>query len=293
MKILQKLFWPVYFLLPMVLQLTVSNLPVHFMAFPLNVSFAALWLFGVWLLYKDYRHTLAVRFLLSSAVTAGSLVAFLSGALVIGMFPQLSSVEAAAKSGILARMGCYDFMTSWPFVFILFLLLTHLALVTCRGALMQRKNKWRFIFNHAGLWLALFAGFCGSTDVRVLRIPLVKGEANTRAYTMDGVVSYLDYELELVDFRADYYDNGMPRHYEAKVRVAADTVTLEVNHPYTYRWGEDIYLTGYERRNGSQSYCVLQVVEQPWKYVQLLGILMALVGGILLFINGPLKKNNK
>lgn len=101
---------------------------------------------------------------------------------------------------------------------------------------------------------------------------------------------YLDYELELLSFDADYYENGMPRHYEAEVRVGKDTACLEVNHPYSYRWGEDIYLTGYERKNGQTAYCVLQIVRQPWKYVQLAGILLTLIGGVLLFIEGPVNK---
>ena len=63
---------------------------------------------------------------------------------------------------------------------------------------------------------------------------------------------------------------------------------LEVNHPYAYRLGEDIYLTGYDVTKDNESeYCILQVVKQPWKYIIVAGILMMLAGAILLFINGP------
>ena len=63
---------------------------------------------------------------------------------------------------------------------------------------------------------------------------------------------------------------------------------LEVNHPYAYRLGEDVYLTGYDVAKGNNSeYCILQIVEQPWKYVVVAGILMMLAGAILLFIKGP------
>ena len=41
----------------------------------------------------------------------------------------------------------------------LFSLLTHLGMITVRRYLLSGKKHWRFILNHAGLWLALFAGF--------------------------------------------------------------------------------------------------------------------------------------
>ena len=141
-----------------------------------------------------------------------------------------------------------------------------------------------------GLWLALFAGFFGSSDVQTLRIPLYTGQPGREAYSMDGKAYYLDYELELYSFNTEYYPNGMPSRFAADVRIGNRRTTLEVNHPYSYRLGEDIYLTGYDTRNmGNTRYCILQIVRQPWKYVMVVGILMMLTGAVLLFINGPKK----
>lgn len=290
MRRAETIFFTGYLAVAALLQVAVGNLPFRFFAYPVNLLVAALWLFALWMWYKDYREGRAIRFLLSPSMTVFTLVSFIAGCMVIGLFPQLSAEEAAAKTGLWGSLGCYDFMTSWIFVSILFLLLTHLALVTYRGAFRARKFRWRFVANHAGLWLALFSGFFGSADCQNLRIPVLKGEASSRAYSMDGKVVYLNYELELLSFDADYYENGMPRHYEAEVRAGKDTARLEVNHPYSYRWGEDIYLTGYERKSGQTAYCVLQIVRQPWKYVQLAGILLTLIGGVLLFVEGPVNK---
>lgn len=150
--------------------------------------------------------------------------------------------------------------------------------------------KKRFILNHLGLWLALFAGFFGSSDVQTLRIPLYTGQPGREAYSMDGKAYYLDYELELYSFNTEYYPNGMPSRFAADVRIGNRRTTLEVNHPHCYRLGEDIYLTGYDTRNmGNTRYCILQIVRQPWKYVMVVGILMMLTGAVLLFINGPKK----
>lgn len=83
---------------------------------------------------------------------------------------------------------------------------------------------------------------------------------------------------------------GCLRVFAADVRIGEQRTTLEVNHPHSYRLGEDIYLTGYDTRNvGNTRYCILQIVRQPWKYVMVTGILMMLAGAVLLFINGPKK----
>ena len=58
--------------------------------------------------------------------------------------------------------------------------------------------------------------------------------------------SYLDYEIELNSFAVEYYPNGRPSRFAANVRLWNEKALLEVNHPYAYRLGEDIYLTGYD-----------------------------------------------
>ena len=45
----------VYISLAVAMQLLTGNFPVSFFAFPLNLVFAALWLFLLWMLYKEYK----------------------------------------------------------------------------------------------------------------------------------------------------------------------------------------------------------------------------------------------
>lgn len=255
--------------LAVVLQLLAGNFPVTFLAFPLNVIFAVIWLFLLWILYKEYRNAPITRFLCSRRTSVLSIVLFIAGCLVIGL-------------------GGDYFMTSWIFIAILFLLLSNLALITIAACRHRLQYRWRFLLNHAGLWLALFAGFVGSSDTQTLRIPLYKGEPAREAFDMNGASHYLDYELELDTFAVEYYPNGSPSRFAASVRLGGEVVMLEVNHPYSHRWGEDVYLSGYDVARGDGSnYCILQVVRQPWKYALAAGILMMLAGAILLFINGP------
>ena len=265
-----------------------GNFPVSFFAFPLNLVFAVLWLFLLWMLYKEYKIAKFTRFLYSSQASILSIGLLICGCLIIGLFPQLSDAEAKMREGLPAFLGCYNFMTSWIFIAILLFLLSNLAMITIHAYHYRKQARWRFILNHAGLWLALFAGFLGSSDTQTLRIPIYKGEPSREAFDMNGASHYLDYEIELNSFAVEYYPNGRPSRFAANVRLGNEKALLEVNHPYAYRLGEDIYLTGYDVTKGNESeYCILQVVKQPWKYIIVAGILMMLAGAILLFINGP------
>lgn len=276
-----------YILLAAAMQLSTGNFPVSFLAFPLNIIFAAIWLFLLWILYKEYNNLRTTRFLGSSKASVLSISLFIGGCLIIGLFPQLSEPEAEMRNGISASLGCYNFMTSWIFISILLLLLSNLAMITIHACRHRKQARWRFILNHAGLWLALFAGFLGSSDTRTLRVPLYKGEPTHEAFDMNGTSYYLDYDMELNSFAVEYYPNGRPSRFSANVRLGNENILLEVNHPYSYRLGEDVYLTGYDVTKGNESnYCILQVVKQPWKYVMVAGILMMLAGAVLLFING-------
>lgn len=286
----KKLLVTAYFVIAALLQTMTGNFPLSFFAFPLNVIVAVIWVYLLWRLYREGNKLPLTRFLLSSRTSILSILLLIGGSLVIGLFPQLSEAEAASISGVPASLGCYNFMTSWVFIAILFLLLSNLAMVVIHAFYHRVPAKKRFLLNHLGVWFALFAGFFGSSDVQTLRIPLYAGQPGREAYSMDGKAYYLDYELELYSFNTEYYPNGMPSRFAADVRIGEQRTTLEVNHPHSYRLGEDIYLTGYDTRNvGNTRYCILQIVRQPWKYVMVTGILMMLAGAVLLFINGPKK----
>ena len=171
----KKLLVTAYFVIAALLQTLAGNFPLSFFAFPLNVIVAVIWIYSLWRLYKEGNKLPLTRFLLSSRTSVLSILLLIGGSLVIGLFPQLSEAEADSIPGVLASLGCYNFMISWIFIAILFLLLSNLAMVIIHAFYHCVPAKKRFILNHLGLWLALFAGFFGSSDVQTLRIPLYAG----------------------------------------------------------------------------------------------------------------------
>lgn len=297
------LFWPLLILALAIIQYLTGNFPYSFFRFPLNIVVGLLWIYGIWISAKDVNISKKVNlgediisFLMSGKTTFVTLLLLVAGSLIIGLFPQISEYDASQMNGLTGKLGFYNFMSSWIFVGIIVVLLTHLGLITVRAILHRKKMRWRFILNHAGLWIALFAGFMGSSDTISMRMPVFFGNENNEAYTMEGEKRYLKYNISLNNFDAEYYENGSPKNYEAEILISDNEgkkitkTTLKVNHPYSYNWGEDIYLSGYDMKSSKPQYCILQIVSHPWKYIQLIGIVMTLLGGIGMFVYGPQKR---
>ena len=239
-----------------------------FFAFPLNLLLALLWACGWGWLWKNRLNSRVIKFLLSPAATISSISILGLACLWIGF------------------SGNRAFVQSVPFVLILLYIQTVVYLITLRG--FRRSDgaiRWRFVLIHLGLLLALGAGFWGSPDSTEMRVALNKGETAQKAYRMDGSLSGLGYQIDLIDYKIETSTEGKPSHYEAIVSVNnEECVKITVNHPLSVRFGEDIYLASV-----SQGGCVFQIVREPWRYFALAGILMLLAGALLLFIKGPRK----
>lgn len=180
--------------------------------------------------------------------------------------------------------GDRDFTQSIFFIIILLYLQTVLLLVILRGwRTAAGCIRWRFILLHAGLLLALGAGFWGAPDSSEMRVGLMRDQNTREAYFIDGTRGVLSYELTLKEFDATYSPNHKPVHYEAVIAVDnKEPVKITVNHPYNVRPGENIYLT-----EVSEYGCIFQIVREPWRVFALVGILMLIAGAFMLFIKGP------
>lgn len=251
--------------------------PSDFFAFPLNLIFLVVWVVGCALLWVHCRKTLLVRFFLSPEATFISIGLFTVLCLVIGF------------TGLRSLAG------SWIFVIVSLLLQTVLLFVIMRGwrrptATGARLGaiRWRFLLLHVGLLVAVGSAFWGAPDVQTLRMKAYVGVPSQEAYFMDGRQTWLPYEVVLQDFDVQQYDNGVPSAYKATVEVDGESVEIEVNDPYARGFGEDVYLVGYDAAMGSDSsYCILEIVREPWKYMTVTGIIMLMIGALLLFIGGP------
>lgn len=255
--------------LSLVLDVTVGSFPYHIFAFPLNILTIILWLI---LIVRAYRNRTSSR-LAALMLSRGATWLALSLMALIGIVLGLQRVPAT---------------TSWCVVVAILFVLTHLSFVILRGWRNRDGIRLRFILTHLGLWLALGAGFWGAPDREQLRVA-VDGNAASEAYTMEGAVRRLPYELRLVELAVERNDEGVATNYEARVAIDDNEVVLRVNHPYDYSLSEKIYLASVSKDVDGGDYAIIEIVDEPWQWLSMVGILMLISGGVLLFICGPRK----
>lgn len=267
----------IYLALALALQLLTGSFPVGLLSFPLNLVLFVLWTFAQVLIWKNRRESTYVRFMLDPGATYVAIGIFLAFSLVVGI------------TG-------YRWLTgTWPFVAFMLYFQTVLVYVIMRGwreatATGARLGavRWRFLFLHAGLFVAIASAFWGAPDSETLKLQAVTGVPVSEAYSEDGMTRWLEYSITLNDFDVTYGADGIPSDYMARVTVNDETVVLRVNHPYSMNFGEDVYLSGYDTAAGE--YCIIQIVREPWRYGALAGMLMMLAGAFMLFIGGPRRR---
>lgn len=255
----------------LLLQLLVGNFPLDIFAFPLNIVAMALWVTVVFILYKNRATSALAQSLLSMRATWLSLGTMVAIGLYLGLQSDPNS-------------------TAWLVVVGILFTLTHLLLITMRGWRTPCGIRWRFTLLHAGLIIALGAGFWGAPDRVQLRTMVTPMKPTTHAYHLDGTMTKIDYELQLRELDAKYNESGMPTHFSATIAVDNKDVTLYVNHPYNRTISEKIYLVSV---NAQGSYCVVEIVREPWQWASLAGIVLLLVGAFMLFLRGPRHTANR
>lgn len=267
----------IYLALALTLQFLMGDFPLSILSFPLNSVLCVLWLFILVLIWKNKRKSMFIRFMLHPGATFTAIGLFLAFALTVGI------------------TGYRWLTVTWPFVAFMLYFQTVLVYVIFRGWREATSTgarlgaiRWRFLFLHVGLLIAIGSAFWGAPDSETLRLQAFKGVPAQEAYAQDGTVKWLEYPLTLDYFSVTYGNDGMPSDYMAVVTVGDDKSELRVNHPYAARLGEDIYLSGYDEAAGE--YCILQIVREPWRYGTVAGIFMMLAGAFLLFIGGPRRR---
>jgi len=153
----------------------------------------------------------------------------------------------------------------------------------------SRLSRTSSLLSHLGAALALTAMFFGAPDLQKGQA-IVYREKNTRiAYTDDKQPMALPFDIQLNDFRIDYYeDHKSPKQYTSNITVTSithpnDRITLKtsVNHP-AYHNGYYFYQDSYDRILGR--YSVIKVVRDPWYPVVLVGFALLALGALLSII---------
>lgn len=250
---------------------------VELFRFPLNAILAILWVICNYSMWRNCRKSFIVRFLISKSATISAIAIFLIFCLILGFTGNIAIIH------------------SYTFAIFLLYFQTVLLFVIFRGARRQTATganrgsvRWRFVLNHLGLLFAVGAAFWGYPDSESYRVRAFRNVPVSESYKIDGSVRRLPYTITLTDCSVDFHENNAPSKYEAEISVDNKYVTLSVNKPYSYKFGEDIYLSAIDTNSDDMpQYCILEIVRQPWNLLVLIGIIMMITGAFTLFIYGP------
>lgn len=271
----------IYLAVAFALQMLMGNIPLSYLTFPLNLILALIWAVVMLIVWKTRRKSLFVSFMLSRGAAISSIVLFLGFSIAIGA----SGIRSLVSTWVFAATMLY-FQSV-----LLFVILRGWRAQTATGARLG-AIRWRFLLNHAGIFLAVSAAFWGAPDTEVLRVRAIQDLPVKEAISMDGMSKWLPFEITLNEFNIQTYSNGVPSMYEARVTIDTENVVLKVNQPYNISFGKDLYLVGFDSMNNGDS-CILQVVNEPWRYAALAGVIMMLAGAFLLFVGGPRRRNDE
>lgn len=151
---------------------------------------------------------------------------------------------------------------------------------------------------HLGLFITMTTATLGNADMQRVKMITAIGEPEWRALDQQGRVKEMPLTIELKRFIMETYDDGSPRRFASEIQILTRSekniqATVDVNKPVEVD-GWKIYQYGYDTSMGAQSNTsILELVSDPWLPYVYLGIYMMLAGGVLMFVTGVRRKEEK
>lgn len=131
----------------------------------------------------------------------GAIAFFILSAAIQGFVPQ----AAAAKVPPGTATVFYSHLNSWMFAFVQCYFLLILAITIFGRKYRGGKRNAVFLLMHAGLLLALSAGWFGAPELQRLRMTLRQGNHVWYGITADRREVELDFSVRMLDFSIQYY----------------------------------------------------------------------------------------
>lgn len=165
----------------------------------------------------------------------------------------------------------------WTFITVIIVVLLSLGITSINDF---KHKSFYGIFSHCGLFLVLFGGLFGAPDcINVQMKVMSEGPAEHIAVDSRGYAVPLPFDVSLVDFIIDYYEDGTsPKQFTSVLSIDGRELKTAVNNPCRYK-GYRIYQSGFDPVGNR--YSVLKIVRDPWLPIVAFGAIMLLLGAIL------------
>ena len=192
-----------------------------------------------------------------------------------------------------------NMVTFWPFVLIYVYMTLIVGLVVLKSALhLKTPSKIVAGLFHLGLFITMTTATLGNADMQRVKMITAIGEPEWRALDQQGRVKEMPLTIELKRFIMETYDDGSPKRFASEIQILTKSekniqATVDVNKPVEVD-GWKIYQYGYDTSMGAKSNTsILELVSDPWLPYVYLGIYMMLAGGVLMFVTGVKRKEEK
>jgi hypothetical protein len=189
-------------ILGIVLELTTGGIRFRLLAFPVNALLGAILVVGI-AAFSIFASKQAICRFTSAPFSVAVLTGFATCCLVMGIIPQTGDPEAVSE--FVRLTGLTRVNSSWPFALVYLLLLFNLGCVVVRRAGAFRWQDWGFYLNHLGIWLFLFAGGLGTSDMQRFRMRIDEGETSSLGINAENHPVGLPMTVRLVDFSMEEY----------------------------------------------------------------------------------------
>jgi len=192
-----------------------------------------------------------------------------------------------------------DMLSFWPFVLTYVYMAVIIGLVVMKsGFRVKTRSKIVAALFHLGLFITMTTATLGNADMRRLKMITAIGETEWRALDEQNHVKEMPLAIELKKFIMETYEDGSPKRFASQIEILTQSgkklgATVDVNKPAEVD-GWKIYQYGYDTAMGAKSNTsILELVSDPWLPYVYTGIYMMLAGGLLMFVFGVSRKEDK
>ncbi len=175
---------------------------VFSLQWPVNLYFGIVIIILLLLIYFLFKKKPVVKWFSGTKAAISAICFYTFLVLLMGFIPQGSP----KASGFIYKIGLFDIVHSYAFLFAQTYFLTILGLVTLRRSFPLKGKNIAFFLNHFGLWLTLFAASIGAEDMQ--RVTLTANMTDTVFYGVDQngkTIHDLGIAIQLNEFQIEEY----------------------------------------------------------------------------------------
>ncbi len=228
------------FIVGCILQFLLGGVPLEIFKFPVNIIIGGIYiafLIFVYLIGRKNRYILWFTQPIAAVTAIGGLLVL---TIIMGFTKQVVVPTIMPHNHSFLGLGFNQMTRAWAFVLLFIYFLAVLGLTTIKRIVHFKKSDTVFVFNHLGLFIALFTAILGSADLQRLRMQTFLKQPEWRAQNDNGKLKELPIAIELQNFDIEEYppkllliDNesgkAQPVNKPQNIFVENDSVSGNIN----------------------------------------------------------------